>query len=519
MIFAINLSKRKGDFMKTNRFVRILTQIMCLLLSFSMLVFAGGCRSNPSDLSEYSEYESVITTVVEKNNSGASGSDSGQNQSGSGQAGSGSSSTSGANLDKVETKGKTFTIVSSLLPDRDAKNMTLFEKLFYQRVSEVEKEYGVTIKVVNSMGGAADQVAPMIRAGKMVGNIVETQVRWLPALVAAGYINPWDNVSGVDINNPNLIPGYTQVATIGGKHYGLQYMKPPEVRYCLIMNKNLLKSAGIDPNAIYSMVQNKTWNWDTFEQYAIKTTNAAKGIYGVGGNPEYLMEMLLNANGANLVTLGSNGKATPSYTSANVKQALNFMNKLINTDKVYKTQSTMSSKTGFSTPDYNSEFVQGKCAFLFEDSWVINQNIRPKVKNFDYGMVMVPLGPSGTGYTSSSGHARVFYITSTNKELDFTAKIFNALTESPSGYSGDQWWKDEIMLDYFQSGDTQSLDMYMKSLDSMTFDYGLGLDNVFDGFKNAAFGSIFWNSGKTTDAAIDSIAGAYDKTITDFFNK
>ena len=59
----------------------------------------------------------------------------------------------------------------------------------------------------------------------------------------------------------------------------------------------------------------------------------------------------------------------------------------------------------------------------------------------------------------------------------------------------------------------------MKSLNSMTFDYGLGLDNVFDGFKNAAFGSIFWNSGKTTDAAIDSIAGTYDKTITDFFNK
>ena len=508
--------------MKSNRFVKTLAQTICLLLSFSMLVFAGGCRKNPSDTSEYSEYESVITTVVDKNNGSDSQSGSDNNQSGSGtsQQSSGSSgNTSGTNLDKVETKGKTFTIVSSLLPDRKAKNMTLFEKLFYQRVAEVEKQYSITIKVVNSMGGAADQVAPMIRAGKMVGNIVETQVRWLPALVSAGYINPWDNVSGVNINNSNLISGYTKVATIGGKHYGLQFMKPPEVRYCLIMNKNLLKSAGIDPNGIYTMIKNKTWKWETFEQYALKTTNKDRGIYGVGGNPEYMMEMLLNANGANLVTLDSKGKATPSYTSSKVKQALNFMNKLINTDKVYKTQSTMSSKTGFSTPDYNSEFVQGKCAFLFEDSWVINQNIRPKVKNFDYGMVMVPLGPSGTEYTSSSGHARVFYITSTNKELDFTAKIFNALMKAPSGYSGDQWWKDEIMLDYFQSGDTQSLDMYMKSLNSMTFDYGLGLDNVFDGFKNAAFGSIFWNSGKTTDAAIDSIAGTYDKTITDFFNK
>lgn len=508
--------------MKSNRFVRAFMQTMCLLLSFSMLVFAGGCKKNPSETSEYSEYESYITTIVDKNNSESSqsGSDNSQSGSNAGQTGSNSSgNSSGKDLDKVETKGKTFTIVSSLLPDRKAKNHRLFEKLFYQRVSEVEKEYGVKIKIVNSMSGTAEKVSPMIRAGKMVGNIVEVEVRDLPALISAGYINPWDNVKGVNINDSNLSSGYTKVATIGGKHYGLQFMKPPEVRYCLVMNKNLLKSAGIDADGIYTMINNKTWNWDTFEQYAIKTTNAAKGIYGVGGNPEYLMEMLLNSNGANLATLDSKGKATPSYTSSKVKQALNFMNKLINTDKVYKTQSSMSSKTGFSTPDYNSEFVQGKCAFLFEDSWVINGNIRPKVKNFDYGMVMIPLDPSATDYTSSSGHARVFYTTSTNKELDFTAKIFNALIKAPSGYTGDQWWKDEIKLDYFQSSDTRSMDMYMKSLNSMTFDYGLGLENVFDGFKNAAFGSMFWNSGKTIDAAIDSIAGTYDKTITDFFNK
>ena len=178
----------------------------------------------------------------------------------------------------------------------------------------------------------------------------------------------------------------------------------------------------------------------------------------------------------------------------------------------------MSKKLGFSTPDYTSEFVQNKCTFLFEDSWVLPE-IRSKVKNFDYGMIPVPLGPSGQTYTSSSGHARVFYITSTNKELEFTAKIFNALTESPHGYSGDEWWQDEIELDYFQSKDTKSMDIYMQLLNNMTFDYGLGLDTLFSGFKDAAFGAMFWNSGKTTDAAIDGIAGAYDKTITDFFNK
>lgn len=505
--------------MKSINTCKMAVKAVCLISCLSIFALSAGCSKNPSDGSEYSYYESVIT--VTKDDDGSSG---GSGQQGGSQQGtqSGSSSAGGtsssAQLDEVETEGKTFTIVSSLLPDRDAKNITLFERLFYQRVEEVEKEYGVTIKVVNSMGGSAEDVAPMIRAGKMVGNIVETQVRWLSPLISSGYINPWDNVKGVDINNDNLTAGYTKLATIGGKHYGLQFMKPPEVRYCVVMNKNLLKSEGIDPDSIYTMIESKKWNWDTFEQYAIKTTNSTRGIYGMGGNPEYIMEMLLSANNANLVTLNSSGKATPSYTSSNVKQALSFMNKLINTDKVYKTQASMSSKTGFSTPDYTSEFVQGKCTFLFEDSWVLPE-IRSKVKNFDYGMITVPLGPSGKEYTSSSGHARVFYITSTNKELDFTAKIFNALIEPPAGYSGDQWWQDEIMLEYFQSNDKHSMDIYIDSLNSMSFDYGLGLDNLFDGFKNAAFGAMFWNSGKTTDAAIDSIAGAYDKTITDFFNK
>ena len=59
----------------------------------------------------------------------------------------------------------------------------------------------------------------------------------------------------------------------------------------------------------------------------------------------------------------------------------------------------------------------------------------------------------------------------------------------------------------------------MQCLNNMTVDYGLGMENVLSGFKDAVFGAIFWKSGKTTDAAIDGIAGNYDKAINDFFNK
>lgn len=497
--------------------IRVISLILCTAMLLGMFI---GCTETTGDDSEYIEYTSTITHTVTNSDSQDTES-SGASNTSSGNSGNETSSTTSSNkeVDNVKTEGKTFTLVSSLLPERNSKTKTVFEQLFYKRVEEVEKEYGVKIKVITTLSGYAENVAPLIQAGKMVGNVVETQVRYLPALISAGYIKPWDEIKGIDINNPNFVSGYTNLATFGSKHYGLQFYKPAEVRYCVVMNKTLLANAGIDANNIYSLIEQKKWNYDTLLDYAKKTTDSGKGIYGVGGNPEYFMEMLMNGNNANIVTINSSGKATPTYTDNKIVEALDFMNKLVNVEKVYKTTSTMSKKASFKTPDYISEFVQGKCAFLFEDSWVINQKIRPKVKNFDYGMITAPLGPSGTKYTSSSGHARVFYITSTNKELDFTVKIFNALAETPKGYSGDQWWKDEVQLDYFQNNDKNSLKIYEYSLNNMSFDPGLGMANVFDGFKDAAFGSIFWNSGMTPSAAISSIKGNYDKVINDFFNK
>lgn len=475
---------------------------------------SAGCRKSKSEDSDYSYYTSVITKTGDGCNAASN--------TESGAKGNGSQSTASGGGSKAETKGKTFTIVSSLLPEKESSDNYLFEKIFFKRVREVEKQYGCKIKIVTSLTPQAKNLAPMIQAGKQVANVIEVEMRWLPSLIAAGYVQPWNGVSGINVNDAKYTSSYTKVATIGNKNWGLQYMKPPEVRYCVIMNKNLLKASGINADDIYGMINNKTWNYDKLSEYAKATTNASKGIYGVGGNPEYFMEMIMGSNNAKIVTLDGNGRATPTYTSKNVVESLDFMNKLVNVDKVYMTNAAMSSKDTYfgGMPDYIDQFIKGKITFLFEDSWTLNQKIRPKVKNFEYGMITIPLGPSGTDYVSPGGHARVFCLTSTNKELDFTAKIFNALAESPEGYSGDKWWKDEVQLDYFQSGDSKSMDIYLKSLSNMNIDQGTGMDNVFDDFeRKAMFEPIFWGSGKTPAAAIESIKGNYDSSINDLFNK
>lgn len=525
-----------------NSFVRIFSIMLCAVLICS----AGtGCKDSGPAESEDEYYTSTIRRPVDNNdddnNNDANDEDSNtsvetqdpngeQNTSSkkgstgtnnNGETSSKATANNDKDLDDVKTEGKTFTICSSYLPAKESEDNTLFEQIFFKRVREVEKKYGVTIKIINTLEVTADGLASFIRAGKPVANILETDVRRLPAMIAAGYIKPWNQIVGVNVNNPNFFAGYTNSAKIGGNYYGLQFEKPPEVRYCMVMNKNLLKQKGINPDDIYNMVDKKKWDFATFLDYAKRTTNAGSGIYGVGGNPEYVMEMLMSANNAQIVTLNANGKATPTYTSQNVVKALEFMNQLINTDKVFYTTSGMFSRNTYasSMPDYINQFIQGKLTFLMEDSWALNQRIRPQVKNFDYGMLPVPLGPSGTKYTSSSGHARVWFTTSTNKDLDFTAKIFNALAEAPAGYSGSNWWQDEVQLDYFQNNDTKSLGVYTNLLNNMVVDHGLGMPNVFSGFENKVmYEPMFWSSGKTVSAAIDSIKGNYDKAINDMFN-
>jgi len=472
---------------------------------------------------------------TQNNPDGTGGSNSSQNGTGSNgsnssKGGTGSNGTSGGGttpatsskpINNVQTKGKTFSILSELLPASASKDNTVFEKMFFERVAEVEKQFECKINIIRNIDPKAETFAAMVQSGKKVADVVEVELRFLPQLVGAGYLKPWNDVPGINPNDTKYTPSYTKMAKFGTKNWGLMFLVPPEVRYCIMMNKTLLKNSGVDADGIYGLIDAGTWDYETFAQYALKATNAGSGKYGVGGSPGDVAEMLLGANNARLVTLDGNAKATGTYTSSAVKQALNFYNRLVNTDKSLMINSTMSNANTFAPPDYSDQFVKGNIAFFMCESYLVNQLIRPTVKNFDYGMLTLPKGPNASDYCSPSGHARVFTVTSNNKgtDLEFTAKVFDALAVPPKGYSGD-WWKDEVQLDYFQRSDTKSLNIYVKNLESAMYDVGLGIIELDKRFKDTTvMGPIFFHSGLNVDSAVNSILGSYDGMINDVFNK
>ena len=90
-------------------------------------------------------------------------------------------------------------------------------------------------------------LAPQIRAGKKVADLLHVEMRQLVPFVSAGYVKAWSDIPGVNVKDSNFNQGITQVSTIGGKTYALSMLKPEEVRYCGIINKTLLRNCGIDP--------------------------------------------------------------------------------------------------------------------------------------------------------------------------------------------------------------------------------------------------------------------------------
>ena len=503
-------------------------KLAALLLAVSLMAgnFAG-CRKSTENSSsdgfgtaDSSEMISSVDNTVsgepgsDESSSGSSGNTQNGGKVGSSQGGNTGASSQGGNTQtNVETKGKTFTVVSTYLSSKRSNNMDLYAELFLERVEEVEEELGCEIKIVNSVYPSIDWLAPQIRAGKKVADLLHVEMRELVPLVSSGYVKAWNDVPGVNVNDANLNNGITQVSTIKGKTYGISMLKPEEVRYCGVMNKTLLKKYGIDPDEIYKKIDNGTWTFNALLEYAQKIQkNASFTGFAVDADPTYFIEMLMSANNGRIVTMDSAGNATATYNSANVREAAQFMYDLVHTYNVYDTSVWKSNAT-----TAKNRFVKGNVAFMFTESWDVAKNIRQNVKNFDYGMIMLPKGPKGTGYVSGLEHANMFVTTSTNKDLDFTAKVLNALIKPPKGQSGTQWWLDEVQVDMFQRNDTQSIAIYKKLLDSPTIDLGLCLSSLEKEFKSAILTDAIIDNKTSVSAAFDSINGKLDGTIKDVY--
>lgn len=531
---------------KARRFTPFLSLLFVLLFALSMMTACGdsGDVSEPEDsgvpnisASTTDSAGDATTTGVAGDGTTTEGAADGTTTGTNAQAGTttgkkptGNQTTTTANKvlgndNKTDMKGYVFSIASTFLPNELGKNATLFEELFFERKAQVEKEYNCKINIINMYPDMAT-LKPYITAGKKIADLVELGPAQIIAAAELGYIQPWNNVGPIDVKDARWPEPSDTLGVYEGKTYGLSFYRPPEVRYCVIFNKTLLKSYNINPDSLYEAVDKKTWNFDMMRNLAIQCTKDNDGdgtmdTYGIIGPPSYIGYGLLKANNASLATK-TNGKISVSINSQAAKNALNYYYDLVNKDKVvYTANAALGKQDSYNKVNelkWIREFLNGKAAFMLYESWVINQQVKPGAGNMEYGMLPYPMGPDAKNYITSADNSRLLCLTSTNKEKEKTATIFNALAYPVDGEDGLDYWYD-IQADYFQNNDKRSLDMYKLCLQTSVTDIGAASGDLFYGFFSSAVAETVYAHMATPNEKLDSMIGMYDNALQAIFKK
>ena len=425
------------------------------------------------------------------------------------------------NDEVVDMQGYEFTIASPFLVDEpNLSEITAAEAIFEEVRHKVEEDYNCKIKIL-AVDNTLESVRTKIMAQDKIADIIDVEGFNLLPMARSGYIVPLESVKGLDITDSRYIQGYTEFTEFNGQHYGLNFMRPAEARICMMYNRDLLKQFGIqeDPQ---ELMKTKEWTFEKFREMCKATT---RDVNGDGKNdsygcyiaiPETFGLSMISANNGRLVTT-EGGVAKESYQGEEVLNALNFVYDLVNTDKT--ATYGRNYDVSMSEKDAISKFVAGEFAFFYCETWQINQYLKPMCGDLDYGLISLPMGPNAEGYVSPSENARNFCITSTNKDVDKTVTILNALARYTEEYGeGEDWWHYDLQMDYFQEGDTASVEVYTQLLDNATLDLGVGVTELWDTFKkNVIWDACYQNKG-TPASKIGAISGKYQSAIDAIYN-
>lgn len=425
------------------------------------------------------------------------------------------------NDEVVDMEGYEFTIASPfLLEDPVMSEITGAEAIFEEVRHKVEEDYNCTIKII-AHDNYVQNVHTKVLAGDKIADIIDVEGYNLIQLARNGCIVPLEEVEGLNLSDSRWLEGYTQMTEFNGQHYGVNFMRPAEARICLIYNRELLKECGIteDPQ---KLVDSKEWTFEKFREMcktATKDTNGdgTNDTYGCYiGLPETFGTSMISANGGRVVT-SVEGVAKETYNDSKALNALNFVYDLVNTDKSVKVGPSIT--TGDSQKEATANFVAGESAFYFCETWVINQILKPTAGDMDYGIVTLPMGPDATEYVSPFENARNFCITSTNKDVDKTVIILNALGRYIEEYDQDpDWWHYDIEMDYFQEGDSASVDAFIGLIDTASYDLGVGVTELWKDFQSRVIWDACFQNKGTPASAIQAISGRYQSAVDAVYN-
>lgn len=344
---------------------RIISLLLVLVLSLSLCAVASGCRRN-----------------------------------------------GGAETDLLKGQTVHFFTRGNLEP----KGGTEVNDLRKEAVEAAKEKYGCEIKWSNATDITA-QLVTAASSGQKLGDVCQQLTHQVYHMMNLGdYFWSVEELGGDPTDAELFNVDVTAYAKHGDKTYGWWY-DPSTVGTVMVINKSILERNG--GKMPYDLVEDNKWTFDEWKKIMQLGVDPNTGILG-GQRDQASVYSYLAMNDTSLYALNADGVHVSNTGDQKLLEVLEFLTDITVNDKIYK-------GTAGSWDEPQKEFAKGKLVTANVGLYVCRSEL-PTGMTDEWGIMPLPIGPSGSGYKNIAASSNSFCIQKC-VDLEYAKALFQLTNE------------------------------------------------------------------------------------------
>ena len=315
--------------------------------------------------------------------------------------------------------------------DLEPKGGTEVGDLRVEKLEEIKEKYGCEIKWSN----ASDITAQLITAassGQKLGDVCQQLSHQVYHMMNLGdYFWSVEELGGDPTDAELFNVDITAYAKHGDKTYGWWY-DPSTVGAVMVINRSILeRNGGTMP---YNLVEDNKWTFNEWKKIMTLCADPNQNILG-GQRDQSSVYTYLAMNDTSLYAVDANGRHISNTADTKLVEVLEFLTDITVNDKIYK-------GTAGSWDEPQKEFAKGNLATANVGLYVCRDEL-PTNMSDQWGIMPLPIGPSGSGYKNMAASSNSFCIQKcvdleyAKALFQLTNELFVYPTEGLDGLRGD----------------------------------------------------------------------------------
>lgn len=342
-------------------------------------------------------------------------------------------------------------------------------------------------------------------AGTPATDIAELSPGWMyPGLIGSGALYAWNDSAYLNPEDEKWCDSVTDGATYKGQVYG-SFAYPYYPRAIIFWNQTMFEKNGL--TSVYDLMENDTWNWETFSDYCETLTqdfdkDGTPDQYAFAGDG-FENQIIFN-NAGETISINDDGSVSFKMTNPNTIAALQYFTDLVG--KSYQ----MPAPAGASWDWYVTEFNNGTLGMI--DFGYYQASSFMETMEDSFGLCYAPKGPSNTGdYVAAIEDFNIFSIFAKVDEPEEVAFALNVMTDNELAL---EYWQDTYEAEV---GDDRTLDF----VESILFNDKNQISNKFmwfDALKNHSYEYRSRYATEGVQTVIEEIAPAAQQICDELFS-